>query len=90
MAEQFAGALDSEHANIPGDDLLWEAAFRRAGLPMEDVRIITRSGVVYLLGQDWVVYPDKEGWQVRSWEGEDDEYYEEAQALGALDDDGDV
>jgi hypothetical protein len=90
MAEQFAEALDVEHANIPGDDLLWEAAFRRAGLPKEDVRVIARSGVVYLLGQDWVVYPDKEGWQVRPWEGEDDEYYEEALDLAALDDDGAV
>lgn len=90
MAQQFAEALSDEHATIPGDDLLWEAAFRRAGLPKEDVRVITRNGVVYLLGQDWVVYPDSEGWQVRSWEGPEDEFYEEALDLAALDDDGAV
>jgi hypothetical protein len=88
MAQEFADALGIAHKDNREGELLWESAFRLAGLPKEDVRVISRSGVTYLLGQDWVVYPDKQGWKVRPWRGEDDEFYEEALDIAALDDDG--
>lgn len=89
MAEQFAEALNVARERDPGEQrFLWEEAARLAGIPGDDVRVASKSGVVYLLGQDWVVAPDADGWHVRAWEDEADPFYEEALDLAALDDDG--
>lgn len=90
LAARFAEALDDARAKGPSHHrLLWEEAARLAGIPGEEIRVISKSGVTYLVGQEWVVFPESDGWHVREWQDEDDAYYDEALELGALDEDDD-
>jgi hypothetical protein len=87
LAERFAEALDEAQEKGPSEfRLLWEEAARLAGIPGDEVRVISKSSVTYLVGQEWVAFPKSDGWHVREWQGEDDAYYEEAIEMAALDD----
>ncbi len=84
MAERFATTLGIAHHTRQEPEYLWEAAARIAEINSDDVTLLSENGLAYLVGQDWVVSHDGK-WNVRAWEGEDDEFYKEADELGALD-----
>lgn len=80
FAEELRGAWDDQRP----EELLWEAAARRAGIGIELVRVAHRAPV-FLLGQQWIVEVEEGRWQVREWWGAADPYYNSATELAALD-----
>ena len=87
LAQEFARAMaDAVHC-LDVSLHAWQLAARRAGLPDEEVRVIDADRLLFLIGQEWVVFNDDVGvWRVRGFLGEDDELYEVADSNWALDD----
>jgi hypothetical protein len=58
LAETFARQM-TEAVHVLDDRLhVWQVAAERAGLPDEEVRVIHEHQLVFLVGQEWVVFND--------------------------------
>lgn len=81
FAREMAGAISDLHEELH----VWQVAAERAGLPDSEVRVLHETGLVFLVGQEWVVHHDGSDWAVRPWQGEQDDLYDDALDMGALD-----